>query len=201
MRTSRRVWFDVGVTDPDRLWVEVETSEPVTVAVYEGTPARVLDQFLAETGRPEPLPSWVHRLWISGNEWNTQAAVMERADRHAAEDVPFGVVVIEAWSDESTFCFFRDAEFDVHADGSPHRLAEITHPADGAWPDPRGMVDELHARDVKVLLWQIPLQKMQPPPRGQARRRRRSDDPRRLRHHARRTGARTAIGAGGSRRR
>jgi alpha-glucosidase (family GH31 glycosyl hydrolase) len=30
------------------------------------------------------------------------------------------------------------------------------------------MVDELHRRGVKVLLWQIPLQKMQPPPRGQA---------------------------------
>jgi len=53
-------------------------------------------------------------------------------------------------------------------DGAPHRLVDITHARDSAWPDPKHMVEELHARDVKVLLWQIPLQKMRPPPRGQA---------------------------------
>lgn len=170
VRTGRRVWFDVGRTDPTRLWIEVEAGgEPsVEIAFYDGAPADVLAAFLDETGHPEPLPSWVHRLWISGNEWNTQAAVMTRADRHEAEDIPYGVIVIEAWSDESTFCAFRDATYDIHLDGSPLTGADIHYPADGAWPDPAGMVDDLHARDVKLLLWQIPLQKMQPPPRGQA---------------------------------
>ncbi len=55
----------------------------------------------------------------------------------------------------------------MNADGGPHRLADFTFPADGAWPDPRGMVEGLHGRGVKVLLWQIPLLKMRPHPRGQ----------------------------------
>ncbi|HMC02924.1 MAG TPA: hypothetical protein VKI23_02260, partial [Cellulomonadaceae bacterium] len=44
VRTSRRSWYDVGVTDPDRLWVEVELDpdEPdpeVGIALYGGAPA------------------------------------------------------------------------------------------------------------------------------------------------------------------
>src|SRR5262249_44732547 len=83
--------------------------------------------------------------------------------------IPVGVVVIEAWSDESTFTAFRDARYEVHPDGAPHRLADFTFPTDGAWPDPKGMVGELHAQEIRVLLWQIPLAKMRPHPSGQAR--------------------------------
>jgi len=173
LRTSRRTWFDVGAASPDRIWVEAELGggkdEALEIVTLDGTPAEVLAAYTAQTGRPTPLPEWVHRLWISGNEWNTQALVTAIADRHEQERMPFGVLVIEAWSDESTFTAFRDARYEVNPDGSPHRLADFTFPADGAWPDPKGMVDDLHRRGVKVLLWQIPLQKMLPAPSGQAR--------------------------------
>ena len=65
--------------------------------------------------------------------------------------------MIEAWSDESTFTVFRDAQHDTKPDGAPLRLADFTFPADGAWPDPTAMVDWLHEHDVRILLWQIPL--------------------------------------------
>jgi alpha-glucosidase (family GH31 glycosyl hydrolase) len=174
VRTSRRAWFDVGASNADAIVVEVETDaatgEPtVTTAFYDGTPTEVLDAFLTEVGRPEQLPDWVFRLWASGNEWNTQAEVMRQMNLHREHDVPVGSVVIEAWSDESTFTAFRDARYEVSEDGAPHRLAEFEFPADGAWPDPKGMVDELHARDIRVHLWQIPLMKLRPHPKGQAK--------------------------------
>lgn len=167
VRTSRRVWFDVGESTPDRLWIEAETGPDgaLSVARYEGTPSEVLDQFLAEVGRPTELPDWVFRLWASGNEWNTQAEVMRQVDAHRDHDIPVGSVVIEAWSDESTFTVWRDAQY-TPAEG-PHRASDFTFPADGAWPDPKGMIDELHARDIRLHLWQIPLIKMRPHPRGQ----------------------------------
>jgi alpha-glucosidase (family GH31 glycosyl hydrolase) len=172
VETSRRTCYDVGASDAGLIWVEAElgggVDETLTLRLYDGLPPDVLRAFLDEVGRPQPMPSWVFRLWASGNEWNTQARVMAELDRHQSEDVPVGVVVIEAWSDESTFVAFRDATYDVHDDGAPHSLAEFTFPSDGAWPDPKGMVDELHGRDVRVVLWQIPLQKMRPHPKGQA---------------------------------
>jgi alpha-glucosidase (family GH31 glycosyl hydrolase) len=172
IRTSRRVWFDIGDTEPDALWVELETvaddgGAAASVAFYDGRPTSVLDAFLDEVGRAEELPEWVFGLWASGNEWNTQERVMRELDAHREHDIPVASVVIEAWSDESTFTAFRDARYVPSADGAPHRLADFDFPADGAWPDPKGMVDELHSRGVRVHLWQIPLMKLRPHPTGQ----------------------------------
>ncbi|MBZ2195378.1 glycoside hydrolase family 31 protein [Occultella gossypii] len=163
LRTSRRSWFDVGASTADRLVVEValggKPHEHLDVGVYTGDPAAVVAAFTAEVGRAEELPEWVFRLWASGNEWNTQDLVMDRMDTHAELDIPVGVVVIEAWSDEQGIMLFRDAEYPLHPDGAPHTGAEFSYPAGGAWPDPKGMVAELHERGIKVILWQIPLLK------------------------------------------
>lgn len=163
LRTSRRAWYDVGATDPDHLIVEVALGgtekEQLDVAVYEGTPTDVLHQFLDEVGRASELPDWVFRLWASGNEWNTQELVLRRMRTHADLDIPVGVVVIEAWSDEEGIMIWRDARYAVHADGSPFTAADLTFPADGAWPDPAAMIESLHRQGIKVILWQIPLLK------------------------------------------
>ena len=174
VRTSRRTWFDVGASEPDKLWIEVELdgSEPeplVELAMYDGSPSAILGAFLDEIGRPTLPPDWVFRPWMSANEWNTEARVRAEVGRSLAEGIPVGVIVIEAWSDETTFVAFRDAVYGVHEDGSPHHLVDFTFPPDGAWPDPQGLVAWLHERGVRVLLWQVPLLKARPAPRGQAR--------------------------------
>jgi alpha-glucosidase (family GH31 glycosyl hydrolase) len=175
VRTSRRVWFDFAEREANRIWVEAEVDADsgdetvLDLAVYDGTPTQVLNAFLAEVGRPSELPSWIFRLWASANEWNTQHEVMKQIDLHRKHDIPVGSVVIEAWSDESTFTAWRDSQYSVNGDGGAHRLDDFTFPADGAWPDPKGMIDELHARDIRIHLWQIPLIKMRPHPEGQAK--------------------------------
>ncbi|MDQ1545450.1 MAG: hypothetical protein QOH69_354 [Actinomycetota bacterium] len=173
VRTSRRVWFDLGASDVDRVCVEIEVDAAADniaaeVAFYDGSPREVLDAFLWDVGRPKELPPWVFRLWASANEWNTQAEVLRQVELHHEHDIPVGSVVIEAWSDESTFTAWRDAGYTPTGDGSPLHLDDFTFPADGAWPDPKAMTDELHARDIRLHLWQIPLLKMRPHPKGQA---------------------------------
>lgn len=176
VRTSRRTWFDIGRTHPGRLRVEAELDAPaddlsglIEISIYDGTPTEVLAAFLADVGAPTELPDWMFRLWASGNEWNTQAEVMRQADLHREHGIPVGSIVIEAWSDESTFTAFRDAAHDDNPDGAPMRLADFRFPVDGAWPAPKAMVEELHARDIRVHLWQIPLIKTRPHPTGLAR--------------------------------
>jgi alpha-glucosidase (family GH31 glycosyl hydrolase) len=170
IRTSRRVWFDIGASTADRMWIEAEVdgadaADLVSIGFYAGNPTAVLDAFLKEVGRPKELPEWVFGLWASGNEWNTQAEVMRQVDAHREHDIPVGSVVIEAWSDESTFTAWRGSTAKVQAE--PHRLADFSFPEDGPWPDPKAMVDELHTRGIRLHLWQIPLIKMRPHPRGQ----------------------------------
>ena len=167
VRTSRRTWFDVGESTTDRLWIEAETAPDgaLDLVRYDGTPTEVLQAFLRDVGRPKELPDWVFRLWASSNEWNSQAEVMRQVDAHRDHDIPVGSVVIEAWSDESTFTAWRGSEYEVG--DAPHRLGDFSFPEDGPWPNPKGMADELHDRDIRLHLWQIPLIKMRPHPRGQ----------------------------------
>jgi alpha-glucosidase (family GH31 glycosyl hydrolase) len=163
VRTSRRTWYDVGASRPDVLVVEAALGgaehEHLDLALYQGDPTAVLHAFLDEVGRAEELPHWVLRLWSSGNEWNTQATVLERMDTHRDLAIPVGVVVIEAWSDEQGITIWRDAQYAVTPDGAAHAGTDFTFPPDGAWPDPAGMIRDLHARGIKVVLWQIPLQR------------------------------------------
>jgi 1,3-alpha-isomaltosidase len=160
VRTARRVWFDVGADDPERLVVEVDLgfgAPAVDVGCYTGTPTAVLSAFLDEVGRAQQLPDWVLRLWASSNEWNTQELVEQQVARHAAEGIPLGVVVVEAWSDEQGFVVWRDSQYDPRTDGSVHAAADFRYPPDGAWSDPAAMIDGLHDQDIKLVLWQIPL--------------------------------------------
>lgn len=170
VETTRRTWYDVGHSVPNELRIEAEVGalrslerDPadatLNVAGYSGTPGEVLDAFLSDVGRPRLLPEWVFRLWASGNEWNTQDRVMEVVDTHRDLDIPVGAVVIEAWSDEQGITVPRDAEYPIHRDGAPFKGHELTYPADGAWPDPAGMISELKSRGIRTLLWQIPLTK------------------------------------------
>lgn len=160
IETSRRVWFDVGVGATDRLAFEttLDPADPhLVVRTDVGSPAAIVGRHVERIGRPVRPPDWVFLPWMSGNEWNTQARVLAEVERSIELDIPVGAIVIEAWSDESTFVAFHDAEYQLHPDGAPHRLADFDFPATGRWPDPAGMVERLHSLGVKVLLWQIPL--------------------------------------------
>ena len=162
LQTSRRSWYDVAASQDGVLLIEADldpTTDPaLRVATWSGTPQETLNGFLNEVGRATQMPEWVFGLWASGNEWNSQAAVMEQVHRHQSEGIPISAVVIEAWSDEESFTVFRDASYDVGGGQLP-AAENLVYPADGAWPDPAGMIHDLHERGIKVLLWQIPLQK------------------------------------------
>jgi alpha-glucosidase (family GH31 glycosyl hydrolase) len=73
--------------------------------------------------------------------------------------------VIEAWSDEATFYIWNDAQYTPHPDGQPFHYSDFTFPAEGKWPDPKGMIESLHAQDIRLVLWQIPaFKQMEPHP-------------------------------------
>ena len=158
--TTRRVWFDLGKRDAGLLWVEllVDPDDPIAALhLWKGSPAEVLGGFLSGVGTPALIPDWAYRPWISSNEWNTQERVEAEVARSLAEGVAVGAIVIEAWSDEGTIHIWRDAQYTPRHDGEPLRYQDFSFPTDGAWPDPKGMIDRLHAQGVKVILWQIPV--------------------------------------------
>jgi alpha-glucosidase (family GH31 glycosyl hydrolase) len=124
---------------------------------FAGSNQEIADSYTDIVGKPVLPPVWAFGPWISANEWNKQTEVMEQLEQTIKYDIPTSVIVLEAWSDEETFYTFNDSEFKAGGGDYVPKLSDFTF--GGRWPDPKGMVDELHNNGIKVLLWQIPVLK------------------------------------------
>ena len=125
--------------------------------IVADAPYGVTSVYTRLTGDIALPPRWAFGPWMSANTWNSQSKAEAAVRRTVQEDVPATVIVLEAWSDESTFYIFNDAEYEPVPSVERLRLSDFRF--GGRWPDPKRMVDELHDRGVRVLLWQIPVQK------------------------------------------
>lgn len=121
--------------------------------------------FTRLTGEIQVPPKWAFGPWMSANTWNTQAKVEEAVRRTLTEEVPATVLVLEAWSDESTFYIFNGASYTPTSGDDALSLTDFTFGEH--WPDPKALVDECHEHGMRVLLWQIPVQKKVSEPHAQ----------------------------------
>jgi alpha-glucosidase (family GH31 glycosyl hydrolase) len=169
--TSRYVAYDLAARDPERWSFAADLGgQPgacLDAYLFVGEPKKILAGFTELTGRPALPPEWAFGPWMSGNEWNSQAAIAEQVRLTQEHGIPATVLVIEAWSDESTFYIWNDAQYQPRSSDQPLRLADFTFPPDGKWPDPKRMIDDLHAQGVRLLLWQVPVMKTLDAPHAQ----------------------------------
>ncbi|HIE22285.1 MAG TPA: hypothetical protein EYP73_06785, partial [Acidimicrobiia bacterium] len=129
----RRVSFDLGSSESHLATVTIP-DRGARGRWYLGSPERVLEAYVSDVGRPSPLPLWAYGPWMSGNEWDRDQRIREVVNKSLGEGVPATVIVIEAWSDETTFYLFNDTEHDPVAGAEPVPAAAMRH--GGRWPDP-----------------------------------------------------------------
>lgn len=96
---------------------------------------RAQDRFPAGA---RPAPSWAYAPWMSKNSYETQAEAEAAMDKMRALDLPFGVIVLEAWK-------------------GPSETGEFNRFDKTRWPDPTGFLDRCKREGVKVVLWQVPI--------------------------------------------
>ena len=139
--------------------VYTEDGDELSVPFYfiTGDNADILSKYSELAGKAELPPAWAFGPWISANEWNRQSEIMEQLDATLENQISTSVIVIEAWSDEETFYIWNDAKYEPNDGAGAFSLDDFTF--SGRWPDPAGMIDELHENGIKVLLWQIPVLK------------------------------------------
>jgi alpha-glucosidase (family GH31 glycosyl hydrolase) len=161
--SNRWMQFDLGAADENCWTLEADlgVDETLRLVWFTGDdPFQIVGEFTQMTGPAALPPLWAFGLWMSGNEWNSQARVEQEVQASLDHGIPPSVLVIEAWSDETTFYIWNDAQYRARPGGDAPRYGDFTFPSDGKWTDPKGMVDWLHSQDVKVLLWQIPVLKI-----------------------------------------
>lgn len=154
--TARRAYFDLAASQPNYASFAVET-DTLDLTFFVGEPLSVLSAFTACVGRAALPPKWAFGLWMSSNEWNSQAQVLEQVALTSQHAIPATVLVIEAWSDEATFYLFNDARYTPRSGDETFSLRDFTFPPDGRWPEPQALVDELHNQGIHLILWQIPV--------------------------------------------
>jgi alpha-glucosidase (family GH31 glycosyl hydrolase) len=162
LQTARFSSFDFAASRADCWGFQAEPGPQADINfhIYAGKePKFNVQMFSRQVGLPQLPPDWAFGHWISSNEWNSQATVLEQVRLSKVHDIPATVLVIEAWADEKTFYVWNDARYSSKPADQPFHLADFTFPSDGLWPDPKEMIDELHRQGIRLLLWQIPVLK------------------------------------------
>ncbi|MEJ2709410.1 MAG: glycoside hydrolase family 31 protein [Anaerolineales bacterium] len=162
IQSHRYVAYDLAANNPAVWSYTAELGQDARLDIHliaAPEPARIVQAFTDLTGKPELPPAWVFGPWMSGNEWDSQERIVREVELSRQHGIPASVLVIEAWSDETTFYIWNDAQYTPRQGGQPFSYADFTFPSDGRWPDPKGLIDWLHEQGIRVLLWQIPVLK------------------------------------------
>jgi len=162
VESNRWMQFDLAATHPDRWILEADlgSEEVLTLRWFTGnSPLEITGQFAQLTGPVALPPLWAFGLWMSSNEWDSQTRIQHEVEKSFEHEIIPSVLVIEAWSDETTFYIWNDAQYSPIPGEKALRYQDFTFPAAGKWPNPKGMVNWLHQNNIRLVLWQIPVLK------------------------------------------
>ncbi len=162
LKTERQAEFDLAATEPDQWMLTGHTEEDSGLEMkffLQEHPLSIVQAFTDLVGKPCLPPPWVFGLWMSSNDWNSQAEMMRQVSLAKQFEIPATVMVIEAWSDESNFYIWNDSKYLLNPPALSYNLHDFDFPGSGRWPHPKAMIDDLHAAGLKVVLWQIPVMK------------------------------------------
>lgn len=167
LHTDRWAEFDLAASRSDR-WTllgeaEEQNSTLELVFFYQEDPLEIVRAFTDLTGKPLLPPPWTFGLWISSNDWNSQAEVLRQLELSKQHQILSSVLVIEAWSDEINFYIWNDAKYLLKPSKQAYQLSDYIFPKDGHWSDPQEMVNEIHQAGSHLVLWQIPVLKHRSP--------------------------------------
>ncbi|MFG6475337.1 alpha-xylosidase [Microbacterium sp. P06] len=130
------VSFEIGSESVERVQFSVP-GEVLEYFVIDGpTPKDVLERYTALTGRPPVVPAWSYGLWLSTSFTTDydEATVTSFIDEMARRELPVSVFHFDCfWMREFNWC---DFEWDPRV-----------------FPDPDGMLQRLHERDLRVCVW------------------------------------------------
>ncbi|GGD74421.1 alpha-xylosidase [Microbacterium murale] len=130
------VSYEIGSEAVERVQFSVP-GEVLEYFVIAGPTAKeVLGRYTALTGRPPVVPAWSYGLWLSTSfttDYDEQT-VNSFIDEMSARELPVSVFHFDCfWMREFNWC---DFEWDPRV-----------------FPDPTGMLERLHEKDLRVSVW------------------------------------------------
>lgn len=135
------------------------------VYIFTGTIGDILKDYIYLFRKPQLPPEYAFGIWVSANHWNCEADVERLLEELDQYQFPASVVVLEAWSDEATFYIWNGAEYKPEKSAEGFSYEDFDFSNSKYWKDPKGMIEKLHQKGKKLVLWQIPVFKGMEPGR------------------------------------
>lgn len=128
--------------------------EAPSVYLYEGTMKEILTAFRRKAGMPKMFPRWSLGAWMSSNRWHNEKEVREQLAYKEKYHFPHSVLVIEPWSEPSTWYLFKGSKGPVMEPNEGGIPAGTTF--HDPYPDPKKLIDDIHKAGLKLVLWTAP---------------------------------------------
>ncbi len=138
LNTGARVTWELGTVSCQSWTMKIEGTTLEAYLIFGATPAAILGRYTALTGRAPVPPRWSFGLWLSGSgAHRTRASIEALVDQAEALELPLDVIHIDTWW--MKWRTYADFRFDQDA-----------------FPDPQSLIEALHARGLKLSLWEQP---------------------------------------------
>lgn len=131
-----KVSFEVASENVSRAQFSVEGESLEYIIIYGPTPKEILEKYTNLTGKPALPPAWSFGLWLSTSFTTdySEQTVMSFIDGMLEREIPLEVFHFDCfWMKAFEWCNFKwDEEL---------------------FPDPKGMLQRIHDKGIKVCVW------------------------------------------------
>jgi alpha-D-xyloside xylohydrolase len=138
VNTTFRVTFDLATVSTLTHGFTHEGPELDLFLIYGPDPVAILRHYCELTGYAPVPPRWSFGLWMSRCGYQNRAEVEHVATKLRAHDIPCDVIHVDPWwmGDPANWCGLQWDE--------------------ARFPDPRGMIEGLRDRGLRLCLWENP---------------------------------------------
>jgi len=135
--TYRKVDFDIGSESTVSNEVAVHDDNFQFVFFYGPSFKDIIENYTALSGRPGSIPKWSLGIWMSRLAYQNREELESVATRLRSEEIPSDVLHLDPpWLKDDQLC---DLLWDRED-----------------FPDPEGMIEQLHDEGFKLSLWENP---------------------------------------------
>lgn len=131
-----KVSFEMASENVSRAQFSVEGESLEYIIIYGPTPKEILEKYTNLTGKPALPPAWSFGLWLSTSFTTdySEETVMSFIDGMLERDIPLEVFHFDCfWMKAFEWCNFKWDE--------------------DLFPDPKGMLQRIHDKGIKVCVW------------------------------------------------
>jgi alpha-D-xyloside xylohydrolase len=138
IHTGRRCTFNFGTESCETYTIQVDGPSLDYFVIVGDTPAEIIRSYSLLTGFAPVPPKWSFGLWLSGSGvYRNEAGIRSLAEGVNRYDIPCDVIHIDPWW--MRWRKYADYEWDQQS-----------------FPDPNGLISDLHDDGLRLSLWQHP---------------------------------------------